>query len=261
LDQDALSYMRTTFGTTDFAAIAQSAESTELDSLLELIFYPNAKMLAGFETHWGETVFTTTDKAATEDALLSDPPQTVLTDPAGGLETRWVMRLTVPGFALCSLLQRLEISWQPAARIAEALKRLPESRFIAVRIRLRHANVAWNPGQVALTFCFLERFPPMDDDFEHCLDYLLSILSELPPQKDRQEDHYAFLCDKKYFCFQALCRAEAFERRRQQSSMELLMLQGERAAHGDIVLWREWMRLIDRINMVLFGRTEYFHQT
>jgi hypothetical protein len=42
--------------------------------------------------------------------------------------------------------------------------------------------------------------------------------------------------------------------------MEILMLQGARAAHGDIDTWQRGMRMIDTICLALFGETRYFQR-
>jgi hypothetical protein len=42
--------------------------------------------------------------------------------------------------------------------------------------------------------------------------------------------------------------------------MEIMMLQGNRAAHGSISQWRLKMQHIDRICQVVFGRTQFFQQ-
>jgi hypothetical protein len=42
--------------------------------------------------------------------------------------------------------------------------------------------------------------------------------------------------------------------------MEIMMLQGNRAAHGSISQWRRQMQQVDRICQALFGRTRFFQQ-
>jgi hypothetical protein len=60
--------------------------------------------------------------------------------------------------------------------------------------------------------------------------------------------------------FKALCQTENFERRRRSSNMEIMILQGARAAHGDAEAWRHGMRMIDMICRDLFGGTRFFQR-
>jgi hypothetical protein len=123
-------------------------------------------------------------------------------------------------------------------------------------VRLRNARVRWTEERTGLLCLYLEKTPAAHPGFFAALDLLLNLIWALEPGIDP----YDFLIGQKQTRFQALCKAEDFERRRLAANMEILMLQGERAAYGDMDLIKRQMRLIDTMCNALFGRTEYFAQ-
>jgi hypothetical protein len=253
VDDDVLAFMQATFGTNQLEELWPCVGDSETDSLLELIFYPDSALQTRFENQWGDTVFSYTDQQAVIALLTAPPPAAILRLPGDSAP----LQCTVPDFAVEAFVQRLNITWQPAPTIKQALtNHLEQEQSTAARVLLRHATIAWHERQVELTAHFIRHMPAEAHDYAQCLGFLLAILSEL----GIHEDPYTFLVSKKRFCFQSLCKAEDFEQRRRKTNMEILMMQGERAAHGDIEQWRFWMRTIDRICLALFECTEFFHQ-
>jgi hypothetical protein len=250
---DVLAFMEATFGTDQLQEVLTGDSDSETDSLLELIFYPDNTLRTRYETRWGQVAFSPADQQATAARLTAEPLIAALKLP--GQEA--LLHIAAPSFALETLVQRLNITWQPAAALDQALQhQLGREQRTGIRVLLRHAPVPWREGQVQLAARYLRRMPAGANDFTPCLRFLLSLLSELTDN----QDPYDFLASKKLFCFQSLCKAQDFQRRLQTSNMEILMLQGERAAHGDMDQWLRWMRMIDRICLALFDRMEFFQQ-
>lgn len=250
---DVLDFMEATFGTNQLEDIWSCAGNSETDSLMELIFYPDRSLQTRFEAQWGHVVFSSADQQAVIAQLTATQPSAVLSVAGNAVPLRW----TVPDFALEAFVQRLNISWQPASELNQVLQRhLAREQRIAARVLLRHAPMTWHNHHVRLAVHFFRRMPAEARDYAPCLEFLLSIL----PEFGTDQDPYTFLVSKKSFYFQSLCKAEDFENRRRKTNMEILMMQGERAAHGSMEQWRDWMRMIDRICLVLFERTEFFHQ-
>lgn len=250
---DVLDFMEATIGIHQLEDIWSCAGNSETDSLMELIFYPDRNFQTRFETRWGHVAFSSADQRAVIAQLTATPLTAVLLPPGNAVP--W--RCTVPDFALEAFVQRLNISWQPAPELDQVLQRhLAQEQRIAARVLLRHAPMTWHNYHVRLAVHFIRRMPAEARDYAPCFEFLLSILPEL----GTDQDPYTFLVSKKRFYFQSLCKAEDFEDRRRKTNMEILMMQGERAAHGSMEQWRGWMRMIDRICLVLFERTEFFHQ-
>jgi hypothetical protein len=254
VSEAVLVYLEATFGTDDLAAVLTDEPDCEIDSLMDLVFFPEKTTQVQFEDHWGDTPFSATDLDLTIRHLCAAPIAVPLkgSPPHGDA---FVIR--VPDFALASFVQRLNIAWQPDRHLAQTLDHdYRRELCLSLRVMLRNAPLAWNRGQVQLTSRFLSHMPPASEALEPLLDFLLSLLYDLTGEVD----FFAFLIGKKGFYFQSLCKAEDYERRRQSSNMETMMLQGARSAHGSIEQWQLYMRNIDRICQALFGRTHFFHQ-
>lgn len=245
--------MSGTFGGCDLAYILETADSGEIDSLLELLFYPDLEMKIRFESRWGRERF---DRQALETVIElvgARPISATIATPSDGSS----IHIELPAFVIEAFIRRLNIAWQPTPDLQARLDANSRHRhFIRMCVHLRHARVDWHAGQVRLIGQFMTKMPEMAEDLETDLIFLLDILPEFAPNGDP----FDFLVAKKFFYFQSLCKAEDFERKRQASNMEIMMLQGNRAAHGNISQWRLHMQQVDRICQALYGRTEFFQQ-
>lgn len=253
LTEDVTRYMESAFGTQDVGDVLANAPDSETGPLLELLCFPDRELQLRFESRWGDNAFTADDQRAIIAQSGRTPLSTVIRSTSGAL----LGAIDIPPFVLEAVVQRLRITWQPPPRLTRALARhCPPDRRPAIRVFLRNAGLPWHAGQLRLMELFLSKMPVESDGFEECLAFLISILSELMPKCGLRD----FLFAKKLFYFKALCRAENFERRRRSSNMEIMILQGARAAHGDAETWRNGMRIIDTICRALFGETRYFQR-
>lgn len=253
LTEDVARYMDSAFGTQDVEAVLSNAPDSETGPLLELLCFPDRELQLRFESRWGGCAFTADDRRAVIAQLGRTPQSTVIRSTSGAL----LGSIEIPPFVLEAVIQRLRITWQPPHQLTRALTRHhPPKRRPAIRVSLRNAALPWHAEQIRLMELFLSKMPAESDGFEACLVFLISILSELTPGCGIRD----FLVAKKIFYFKALCRAENFERRRRSSNMEIMILQGARAAHGDVETWRNGMRMIDIICRALFGETRYFQR-
>lgn len=251
LTDDLVRFLEATFGSQDIVEILAGDHDSEMDSFLELLCYPDFNTQLQYETLWGDRRFGSDDLAVIVTHLV--PQQATITTPSGD----WLGAIEVPAFALEAFVCRLNITWRLPAPITW-LQQDFRSRTPALkaRVHLRNTPLQWHPAQINLINRFFEKMPIDSSAYETSLVFLLAILSELTPQ----QDGFEFLVGKKFFYFQSLCRAETFDRKRLASNMEIIMLQGARAAHGSIEQWRNHMRQIDLICQNLFGRTQFFQQ-
>ena len=253
VDSQVEAYMASTFGTTDLQAVLATADSSEIDSLMELLFYPDAELQTRYEATWGHAIFNAGDPAQVVACLENEPVTAALLFPGRSRP----FTLHVPPFALTGFVQRLNIAWQPPADIEKYLeKTLPPDQRLRVRVHLRNTQLHWSGERIDLVCLFLEKLPADDPAFYQGLAFILRTLWALEPGVS----FFDFFIGQKYEHFQMLCNAEAFERRRQAANMEILMLQGDRAAYGDIEDIKARMRLIDTLCNAMFGRTRFFSQ-
>ena len=254
IEDELRAFMRTTFGTAELSVLLTDPDSAEAASFLELLFYPNQELRNAFEARWGRYLFSAADQAAVSDALTHPP----LVLPLFEARDREPILFQPPDFAVDSFVQHLNIAWQSPPSLRQLLDAQLKGRQRSdMRAILRHAKMAWHTGQIALFALFLQHQPESTDAAESgSLAFLLGLLPEMAPASEP----FAFLTAQKQRCFQALCKAEAFERRRKTHNMETLMLQGARDACGSIAQWQERMRQIDHLCRTLFGSTRFFHQ-
>jgi len=250
---EVVDYLEATFGTRDLAAVLADEDSSEVDSLLELLFYPDAGLQLKFEGQWGRQTIAESDRDAIIDALCAKSPIAQLELP----ETGSPLTLAVPDFVCQTFVHRLNMCQTLHPKLANLLDDRPMGEAnLLPRVQLRNARLAWHDDQVAMLELFLNKMPAQNKSITSDLQFLISIL----PEMATGDDPYTFLTGKKFFYFKALCSAEDFERKRTASNMEIMMMSGARSAHGSIEEWRDLMRSIDRICQALFGRTEFFQQ-
>lgn len=253
LTDDVLNYLDATFGTQDLAAVLADADDGEIDSFLELLFYPDARLQLKYEARWGREIFTGQDQEAVIASLCAAPVVAGITVPG----TQRKISVPVPDFASGSFVQRLNICWQPPDKLYQYIdQHCVDDDGLMTRVQLRNARLNWHETQISLVGRYLPLQQAGYETFTSDLEFLISIISEMT----LGDDPYAFLAGKKFFYFKSLCSAEDFERRRQSSNMEIMMMSGARSAHGSIDQWRQFMRQIDRICQALFGRTQFFQQ-
>jgi hypothetical protein len=251
LDSELLEHMQTAFGIAQPENLRSDGEGSETASFLELLFYPDTPTQMAFEREFGHLRFTSEAVNALLDELATEP--VIATIAVAGRNAPLVLQ--VSQMALTAFVKRLRIDWQPPPELSAALDPLGrDPHMIGVKARIRHARAVWHAVQIQLVMRLVAAIAPDADDFDNCLMFILALLPELEPDTDP----YEFLIARKRTFFQSLCKAEAFERQRRSSNMEILMLQGARAAYGSIAQWQRRMGRIDRICRALFGRTEFF---
>lgn len=251
LSESVLGFIEATFGTTDLANILKMDTGSDIDSLMELLLFPDMEQKMAYELKWGDATFTLEDLTAVQDLICIAPVTVFMKHP----DDSEPVRVTVPDFALRAFVQRLNITWHPPLSLVNTLVQHWQGEAAnRARVHLRHSRLDWHTSQIRLMKQLLTAMPPDTEDAQECVVFLLSILSELTPCMDP----FQFLIAKKFFYFSALCKAENFERQRQASNMEIMMLQGNRAAHGSMAQWRQQMQRIDRICDTIYGKTHFF---
>jgi hypothetical protein len=252
--EDVLAYAEASFGTGDLAVVLTGEADSEIDSLMELVFFPDRNTQIQYERQWGDIRFSPADLDAVIQTLCLGPldvPLLELPEASSPLVVR------APDFALAAFVERLKITWRPPDGLVPAIQHHnDEHKRLSLRVCLRNARLGWHTNQAAMMRRFLSIDSDNDFDDEQLTGFLLTLLPDLSPAMD----HFDFLVAKKFFFFQSLCKAEEFERKRQSSNMETLMLQGARSAHGSIDAWRKNMRRIDQLCQAMFGRSRFFQQ-
>ncbi len=253
LDRQILEFVEASYGEVDVAELFSMEESSDTAPFLDLVFQPSQSHRLAYEQRFGHMQI----GAQTLSALLAALETTEIKATIHIPGNHNPVCIKVSTETLTSLVQRLNISWKPPGPLRDFLQTgVDDRRRPWVRARLRHSRITWHDGQVELVMQFLSRYPAASDSFERCFVFLLGILAELSPG----ESLFTFFTVKKRFFLNAWTKAEAFERRRKAGNMEILMMQGERAAHGSLDHWREQMQLVDLICRHLFGGAPHMNE-
>jgi len=253
LDQHLIEFAETNYGHVDISALLEQGDSSEAASFLDLVLQPSLSHRLEYESKFGRLKIDAQTVSALLKAIESEETNAAILIPG----TIGPLFIKVPTEALVAFVHRLNITWSPPDGLADILSTgVDEVNRPYIRANLRQTRVVWHSRQIELVSQFLSRFPATSDDFHDCFAFILSVLDELAGN----ENLLAFLTAKKRFFYNALTKAIAFERRRSAGNMEILMMQGERAAHGSIDHWRSQMYRVDLICQSLFGYTPHLDQ-
>lgn len=231
----------------------EEGDDSEIESLMDLIFYPDMKTQKMFEPLLEHAALSSSDQQQIMDMLLSDQIPAEVIIPG----SRYKARISVPDFIKEQFVDRLHMTWQIDKDLAGVIeKRVSDSNGLWLKVKLRNTGKQLNPCQNRLIGLFIKKISEDHRDFERCTDYIISVIDRISPDTDL----YPFFINRKKSCFQTLLSAERFDQMMEKSNMETLMMQGFRAPHTSKQDLRLEMRLIDVICKLVFGRAEFFQR-
>ncbi|WP_373499872.1 hypothetical protein [Desulfococcus sp.] len=230
-------------------AILSDESDPERETLLELIFFPDADQRAALEDDIARGGFTAGDEAAVLSFLLGEPLDARLAVPG----EKKILAVSVPEWAAAAFLRRLHIGRRMDPRLTEAVARfVPEAQRIRVNVGLRNSRFAQTEKKVLFLVNFFTQTAAGGEDFLDGIDFLMGFLDDI----GGDVSIYRALADRKRSCFRGLRQALRFEEQLERHNIETLLLQGVRAPHVDKSDMLRQMALIDRICRTVFGRTE-----
>ncbi|WP_319522193.1 hypothetical protein [uncultured Desulfosarcina sp.] len=252
LNDQILDYIDTALFTPEpdrLTAFLADDENSELDTLLDLIFYPDRRVQIDLEPILASGRYSPEDERTILQSLLACTIDASIGMPDG----RLIARVRVPDFIKIRYLERLKITWQMPADLAAAIEKGVSAAIgPMVCVRLRNTGMRFSTGQVTFLCRFFERMDDRHPDYPACLDLALSLLDK----KASPATVFDLLVDYKRICFRALEQARRFTALLRRSNMETLMLQGFQPPRESPEVLLHRMGLIDRICFSVFGRTE-----
>ncbi len=233
------------------AALLDDAGDSEGATIAELLFFPSESMQIKLEPHIGAVPLTAQNINDLVMRLTAMELETAI-----HFETlRTSLSLTMPPFALERFVARLHLDYQLPVKLAASIDNcLSDTDGVLAKVRLRNNQQVFQNHQIDLLIHFFKGLSSSHSQFWPGFEFLQTILPECPPLASL----FDFLMEKKKYYFQAVIRAEQFLQRLQQSNMETLILQGERAAFIHPEEGRRIMRNIDTICRAFFGRSDHF---
>ncbi len=257
---DVGNYLEAALGTAEPAAVAEllaNPGESESETLLELVFFPDADFQHGLEKVLAGRGLPDRDRLRLEQRLVRAPAGAALVFP--GHPQRLGCDLPIAGVE--AFLTRLNLDWALVLRLREALAKWDRQHagnapvdVNALMVKLRNAALAQSTGQVGLLADFLERMPPEDPRWPVCFDFLMAFLAE-------HADHtnlYRALMARKAFLLYHRMKAERNAARMRGSNMETLSMSGFRASHFDVGAAAQALTAIDAVAVAVYGRTAFF---
>ncbi len=254
-------FMEATFGDASPAALQallDDESDAERDSLLDLLFFPDQTLQATIEPILERHPPTVSEVARLADRLKAEPAAVRFLFPGSDVP----IGAALPIFGVDAFLNRLNLTWQPAAALEAVLTRVDarplspnsDSRDGRSRLRvwLRNAALTQTAVQVRFLCDFLTRLPLDDAAFVDQLDFSLVFLQE----HEGAANLYTALTDRKKFIFRHLMNARRAAARAARSNMETLIMTGVRTPHFDVAQGEQTLAMIDSIAMAVYGRTE-----
>jgi hypothetical protein len=230
LNADTQHYIDSTFSNpsvNEFEELLQDESSCETDSLIELLFFPD------------------------ESAQLQLEDKTLIrfADGRGKLE-----KMVTPSNA-ARFIERLNLSRCLDPKLSSAIARYVHRGLqTRCKVRLRNARPITSPNKISFLQTVFKKLKIDNDDFFDHLDFTLSFLEEL----EDEADMFQALMTRKKRYIQSLQKAKKLDNKLNQQNVETLLLRGERVSYIDKADARKKIKIIDRISLAVFGKTEFF---
>ncbi len=247
-------YIDSTFSNPTIAALEkllQDKSSCEIDSLIELLLFPDESVQMQLEDLLENARVQEQDQQSITALICAQPLQARLHFADG----RGTLTLAVSPWDVSTFIRRLNLSRALDPKIRAAIAQYVRRSFqTRCNVRLRNAKPITAPSIISFLQSFFEKLQADDDDFFEHLDYILGFVADL---KD-QTDIFQALMDQKKFYFQSLQKAANLDRQLTKHNVETLLLRGRRVAYVDKADARKKIRRIDRISLAVFGQTDFF---
>jgi hypothetical protein len=254
LNADTLHYIDSTFSNPsigELEELLQDESSCETDSLIELLFFPDESVQMQLEEILGESQLQKQDEQDIQNMVCTKAFQTRIRF----LDDRGTLGMEVTPSIVAQFIARLNLlrcmNPKLSASIAEYVPLAFQTRC---RVRLRNTKPITSQNKILFLQAFFEK-PEIDND--EFLDYFDFILSFLDECKDAP-DMFPALMAKKRFYFQSLQKAKNLDIQLTKHNVETLLLRGKRVTYVDTADARKKIRMIDRISLAVFGKTEFF---
>ena len=254
LSPEVVHYIDSTFfhpSREELQTIMRDESNAELDSLRELLVFPDLSIQLEIESLLAQAPFGAGDETHLIEALCAQPLETTIRFP----DFRNRLPLQVSEEVVGQFVRRLNLTRQLDNRIITALcNSVDKALQNGVRVMLRNAKPVSGETQIRFLCDFLNSSARIEGDLLEHLDLALGLLDEIP----EQGDVYQTLMARKRFYISCLRRAREFEEQRRTGNMETMLAHGIRPVHFDVAQISRTIDKIDAISRAVFGRTEQY---
>ena len=254
INADTQHYIDSTFSNPSIdtlAALLKDEANCETDSLVELLFFPDESVQLQLEEMIDAVCFEKHDERAIQNMVGTQLFQTRICFRDG----RGSFGMAVNPSNVAQFIARLNLSrpLDPKLRTAIA-KYVDQGLQTRCKVRLRNAKRISSPEHILFLVDFFKKLRTDPDEFLDCLDFILSFLDE----REDKPDMFRVLMAKKRFYYWSLQKAKNLDIQLTKHNVETLLLKGKRVSYVDRADARKKIKIIDRISLAVFGKTEFF---
>jgi hypothetical protein len=250
LEPGVMDYIDSTFSNpswSEFQQIFREASDCELDSLLELIFFPNEAMQIQLEARLEACRLYKEDEEGLIAYIRQKLPSVQLFSPSRSKSTT----IDAPEWAIAQLVQRLNIDKSHHPRVLKTIDRfIPAKLQDRLKVCLRNKQKPFSDGQMTFLCIFIEKNTPEKYDFWEVFQFLVGFLDEI----ENDADLFAALVESKRSCIECLQNVTRLEAQLAKSNMETMLMQGIRIPYIDKEAARQKLEMIDNICYTVFGK-------
>jgi hypothetical protein len=254
LDSEVLTYINTTFSHPTWPELQRilcDASDCELDSLLDLIFYPNESMQIQLESCLEKCAIDKEHEERVIALLHRKIPKVRLFDP----DKRQSITIDAPAWAIALMVERLHLTKRHHPMILKSIHQfIPDELQNRLKVCLRNKQRPCSEAQASFLSTFIEKSAPIHTDFWDLYRFLVGFLDEI----ESDEDFYVVLVESKRSCHESLQTITRLEAQYANSNMETMLMQGIRIPFIDKQAARRRLAMIDNICYTVFGRVADF---
>ena len=254
INADTQHYIDSTFSNPTIAeldGLLQNESGCETDSLMELLFFPDDSVQLQLENLLEDAQLQQQDEQAIQARVCDQSLQTPFCFPDG----RGTLKMAVSPASVNAFIDHLNLSRSLDPKIREAIVRHVR-RALQTRcyVRFRNARAITAPHKISFLQSFFENLKIEEDEFFEYLDFILNFLGELKGKTDIFQE----LMTYKKLYIQGLQKAAKLDAQLSKHNVETLLLSGTRVAYVDKADVHKKIRMIDRISLAAFGKTDFF---
>ncbi len=253
LDVEIIKYIDSTFGVStaeELSAILEEDAGAEVDSLIELILFPDLPLQIFIEPFLAEAGFSEADEAEIIESIGRREPSIRLDFGGKG----GTLSLRMDRSAAAAFIHRLHIQNSPHPRLIAAIDGYADELIKAfLKVEIRNSRLLFSESRLSFLCRLITAIAPATQADAAPILFSLDFLQELAQDAD-DETIFEELVLRKHYLTHLLNRAQDFERKRQAYNMEILILQGGRMPHIDIADTRQKIGMIDDMAWAIYRK-------
>ena len=255
IDADVMHYIDSTFSNPsieEFARILSDPANCEMETVLELIFYPDMQIQEKVESILKTYNYSTDDVESATGYMFQKMSIVSISFP----DQRGTLSAYPTDSSIRQFMTRLNITRQIDTRIVKTISCFvtDEPGDLQIRVLLRNCRTEFSDPICTFLCKCIEKMYAESPFFWNAFKFLLNFFEYTDPA----QDIYSSLMEKKKALLHNIDQAEKNEKALRGNCVEALMLKGVRILSIDIIDARKKIVLIDHICISIFGKTEIY---